>query len=110
MPNLVESVKEMIKRGMPEREIKQNLQELGVDDPDSVYSQAAKSHKTAPAHEASLQATSSVSRLAAEARLPAVDLDSLERKIEDLEAQVKAVSEIMQKILDTDKKILLKLK
>ncbi len=107
LPNLVQSVKEMLKRGMPEQEIKQNLQELGVDDADSIYLQAVKEQAAAPAQEG-VEATPSVSRLAA--ALPAMDLEPLEKKLDDLQAEVKALSEIMQKILDSERQILLRLK
>lgn len=109
MPSLVQTVQEMLRRGMSEQEVKQNLLELGVDNADALYSQAVKAQQATSPVEGAPEATPSVSRLAQEMP-PSVDAENLERKMGDLEAQLKALNEVMQKILDADRQILLRLK
>ena len=103
LPDLKSTVREMLKRGMSEEEIKANLRDLGVDDPDAVYSSAVAEE---PAGEAG-DATPSVSKLAAAAY---ADTEKLEKKIEDLAAKVDSLLEVNQQILDASRQILLRIK
>lgn len=103
LPDLKTTVREMLKRGMSEQEIRENLRDLGVDDPDSVYASAVAEE---PAGEAG-DATPSVSKLAAAAY---ADTEKLEKKIGELAAKVDALLEVNQQILDTNRQILLRIK
>ena len=111
MPSLAQTIQEMLKRGMGEEEIKENLRELGVDDADAVYSSAVKQVQFSQVASEPL-ATPSVSRLEQEvfSGMPAVDAEKLERKVDDLAARVRSLEEVMQKILDANRQILLRLR
>lgn len=102
----------MLKQGMSEEEIKSNLRELGVGDVDVVYATAVAEGSAggpgAGAGGEASEATPSVQKLAAAGF--GGDTEKLERKLDDLDAQVKALAEINQKILDTNRQILLRLK
>lgn len=105
MADLKTTVRKMLGQGMSEEEIKANLRELGVEDADAVYSAAVA--EDAGGETEGSDATPSVQKLAAASF---GDAEKLERKIDDMQAQVKALAEISQKILDTNRQILLRVK
>jgi len=95
----------MIEKGLGEEEIKSNLRELGIQDVDAIYSSAVAQSESAA--ETSGMSQNSVEQL----RQEGLDQsEGLEKKLEEISAQVKALNEINQKILDTNRQILLRLK
>ncbi|MBI5635547.1 hypothetical protein HY993_01125 [Candidatus Micrarchaeota archaeon] len=125
MADLKTAINDMVKKGLSEQVIVSNLRELGVQNPQRVYADALAapprqngSQPASQAKEQQLLVENASQKPVEQPRVftnvgkttPVIGLDELNAKVDDLSAQLKALSELNQKILDSNREVLLRLK
>ncbi len=135
MADLKNAIREMLRRGMTEAQVKENLAQMGVANPDVVFKQATETLysvvPTAPraqqpaerpatlmegmepagaARTQSTQAPASAGSQAAAPSQPAPSSGEESDKLDDAVALLKSLYELNKKILETNRDILLRLK
>ena len=127
MPDVKEIVREMLQRGMSQEEILSALQDIGIENPESVLAEAMKSAKgeegeeTPAEGEAPAEAPAEEPRVveeremeqtaaAASATLSAETTAALDAKMDEALALLKSLQELNKKILEANRDILLRLK
>ncbi len=115
----------MVKKGLSEQTIVSNLRELGVQNPQRVYADALAAglkqngaQPTSQGKEQLLLFDGGNPKPVEQPRVftnvgkatSIIGLDELNAKVDDLSAQLKALNELNQKILDSNREVLLRLK
>ncbi len=120
MADLKNAIREMLRRGMTEAQVKENLSEMGVADVDGVFAEATEHLSpmlsSVPQQEESEQAPSSEENAPEtiqepmQSLSPAPSTSTNERDIDDIRATLSTLVELNKKILETNRAILLRLK
>lgn len=125
MADLKNAIREMLRRGMTEAQVKENLSEMGVADVDMVFQQATESlysvASAPPKEPADAQMSSMMPPQEedtqqpaeqAEPAAPVAQFDSGEtnQRLQEAIALLKSLTDLNKRILDTNREILLRLK
>lgn len=122
MVDLKTAIREMLTRGMSETQVKENLTQMGVADPELIFQQATQNLKSidiTPQNESSEQQNPDEEEQAEQTAISenqptqlikqGLDEKSMET-LNDAIALLKSVEDLNRKILETNREILLRLK
>ena len=100
----------MLKSGMGPAEVIENLRQLGVGDPEGVFSKATETLKPLQPSASQPEPESLFSKSSGAGSSSAAFSGDAEGKLDEALALLKALAEINKKILETNRDILLRLK
>ena len=109
MADLNAAIRDMLKSGMSESEVLENLRQLGVGNPEEVFRKATETLKPMEPPAAQTAPEGLFSKASSQLLSAAMPGDT-EGKLDEALALLKALQETNKKILETNRDILLRLK